>query len=202
VNAHRHPPQLAGLVLAAGASQRFGSPKALALFRGVPLVRQTTQRLKAFCPAGLQVVAGAAAVAPAIRELLAPDGVVVVVNPDWASGMGSSLACGLRALPAGADAVLVMPCDLPAVTTDDLARLVSAWRAAPQRMAAAEFDAHPAPPAIFPRTVWPQLIALRGDQGARAVLESAAQRTAVPMPSAALDADTPAELARIECSLG
>ena len=200
MNAHRHTPQLAGLVLAAGASRRFGSPKPLALFRAVPLVRHTTQLLSAFCPAGLQVVAGA--VAPAIRELLAPDGVAVVVNPDWASGLGSSLACGIRALPPGPDAVLVMPCDLPAVTAEDLSRLVSAWRVAPQRMAAAEFDAHPAPPAIFPRAVWSQLAALRGDQGARAVLESAAQRTLVPMPSAALDVDTPAELARIEHSLG
>jgi CTP:molybdopterin cytidylyltransferase MocA len=200
VNANRHAPQLAGLVLAAGASLRFGSPKPLALFRGVPLVRHTTRLLDAFCPAGLHVVVGAAE--PAIRELLAPDGVAVVVNPDWASGLGSSLACGIRGLPAGADAVLVMPCDLPAVTVADLFRLVSAWRAAPQLMATAEFDAHPAPPAIFPRAVWPQLDALRGDQGARAVLESAAQRTAVPMPSAALDADTPAELARIERSLG
>jgi CTP:molybdopterin cytidylyltransferase MocA len=200
VNANRHAPQLAGLVLAAGASLRFGSPKPLALFRGVPLVRHTTRLLDAFCPAGLHVVVGAAE--PAIRELLAPDGVAVVVNPDWASGLGSSLACGIRGLPAGADAVLVMPCDLPAITVADLSRLVSAWRAAPQLMAAAEFDAHPAPPAIFPRAVWSQLVALRGDQGARAVLESAAQRTAVPMPSAALDADTPAELARIERSLG
>lgn len=200
MNAHRQPPQLAGLLLAAGASLRFGSPKPLALFRGVPLVRHATQLLKGCCPAGVQVVAGAAEAV--IRELLVPDGVAVVMNPDWASGMASSLACGIRALPAAADAVLVMPCDLPAVTAEDLARLVTAWRAAPQRMAAAEFDAHPAPPAIFPRAVWSQLVALRGDQGARALLESAAQRTAVPMPSAALDVDTPAELARIERSLG
>ena len=197
---HRHSPQLAGLVLAAGASQRFGSPKPLALFRGVALVRRATTLLTGCCAAGVYVVTGTAG--PAIRELLAADEVQLVANPDWASGMASSLACGMAALPAKVDAVLVMPCDLPLVSGDDLARLVAAWRTAPELMAAAEFDAHPAPPAIFPRVVWPQLALLRGDQGARALLESAMQHTAVPMPSAALDADTPAELARLERSLG
>lgn len=187
-------------MLAAGASLRFGSPKPLALFRGVALVRHTTRLLDAFCPAGIYVVAGTAE--PAIRELLATDGVAVIANPDWPSGMGSSLACGIAALPVGADAVLVMPCDLPAVSADDLARLLAAWRKAPGLMAAAEFDGHPAPPAIFPRAVWSELAVLHGDHGARSVLDRAAQHTAVPMPSAALDADTPVELARLERSLG
>jgi molybdenum cofactor cytidylyltransferase len=108
----------------------------------------------------------------------------------------------VAALPSAADAVLIIPSDLPAVGAEDLAGLVAAWRAAPARMAAAEFDGHPAPPAIFPRAVWPQLALLHGDQGARALLESAAQHTAVPMPAAALDADTPADLARLERGLG
>lgn len=200
MNSHRQSLQLAGLVLAAGASQRFGTPKPLALFRGVPLVRRATALLGSCCTAGVYVVAGTAE--QGIRELVAPDGVQVIVNPDWASGMGSSLACGIGALPAEADAVLVMPCDLPAVTAADLDRLLAAWRAAPGLMAAAEINGHPAPPAIFPRSFWPQLILLRGDQGARAVLESAAQHSAVAMPSAALDVDTPAELARLERTLG
>ncbi len=197
---HRQSPQLAGLVLAAGASQRFGTPKPLAVFRGVPLVRRATALLADCCAAGVYVVAGTAE--EAIRELLAPDGVQVVANPDWASGMASSLVCGIAALPSGADAVLVIPCDLPAVSAEELSRLVAAWSAVPGLMAAAEFDGHPAPPAIFPRAVWPQLALLRGDQGARVLLESAAQRCLVPMPTAALDADTPAELARLERTLG
>jgi CTP:molybdopterin cytidylyltransferase MocA len=197
---HRQPPQLAGLVLAAGASQRFGSPKPLALFRGEPLVRRVTTLLTACCSAGVYVVAGTAEVA--IRELLAPDGVQVVANPDWATGMASSLVCGITVLPSAADAVIIIPCDLPAVSAEDLAGLVAAWCTAPELMAAAEFDGHPAPPAIFPRAVWSQLALLRGDQGARALLERTPQRTAVPMPSAALDVDTPADLARLERSLG
>ncbi len=165
MNGYRQSPQLAGLVLAAGASLRFGTPKPLALFRGVPLVRHATTLLAGVCPAGVYVVAGAAD--QAIRDLVVPEGVQVVANPDWARGLASSLACGIAAMPVAVDAVLVIPCDLPAVTAEDLARLVAAWRAAPEFMAAAAFDGHPAPPAIFPRAAWSQLTLLRGDQGAR-----------------------------------
>ena len=75
----------------------------LALFRDVPLVRHATTLLAGLCPAGVYVVAGTAE--QAIRELVAADGVQVIGNPDWASGLASSLACGIRALPVGADAV-------------------------------------------------------------------------------------------------
>jgi CTP:molybdopterin cytidylyltransferase MocA len=187
-------PALAGLLLAAGASRRFGSPKALARFRGHTLVERSAALLRPVCPAGILVVSGAED--QLLRKLLGAE-VPVVHNPHWAAGMAASLACGIRNLPA-ADAVLVLPCDLPAVTEEDLGRLAAAWQAAPDRVAAAGWDGHQGPPAIFPRSRWPALLALQGDQGARGLLALEPRLVRVPMPNAALDVDTPEDLARLD----
>lgn len=186
-------PELAGLLLAAGGSARFGSPKALAPWRGRTLVEHGAELLGPLCTAGVLVVSGAAD--ELLRTALGA-GVPVVHNPDWEAGMAASLACGIRHLPP-ADAVLVMPCDLPAVTPADLHRLVMAWRATPDQVAVATWDGHLGPPAIFPRNRWPALLVLQGDQGARGWLATESRRIAVPMANAALDVDTPEDLARL-----
>jgi molybdenum cofactor cytidylyltransferase len=189
---------LAGLVLAAGGAARFGSPKVLANYRGEPLVRRAARLLAARCPGGVHVVIGAAA--PGVRDALAGEAVTLVDNPDWARGLSSSLVRGVAALPPTADAVLILLCDQPAVTATDLDALVSAWQVEPELIAAAGFADRLGPPVIIPRAFWPQLAALRGDQGARSLLEWHAEHTTVPMPHAALDVDTPEDLARLEAA--
>jgi molybdenum cofactor cytidylyltransferase len=190
--------KLAGLLLAAGGATRFGSPKVLAPFHGKPLVRRGVQLLMPRCPAGVHVVVGASA--DGVRAALAAESVSIVENPDWASGLSTSLVRGVAALPAAADAVLILLCDQPAITADDLDALITAWQVEPELIAAAGFRDQLGPPVIMPRSVWPQLAALRGDQGARSLLEWHAEHTAVPMPHAAFDVDTPDDLARLEAA--
>jgi len=190
--------ELAGLLLAAGGATRFGSPKVLASFHGEPLVRRGVQLLVPRCPAGVHVVVGAAAAG--VRAVLAAESVTFVENPDWQSGLSTSLVRGVAALPAAADAVLVLLGDQPAITGEDLDALIAAWRIEPELIAAAGFMDRLGPPVIMPRSVWPQLAALRGDQGARSLLEWHAEHTTVPMPRAAFDIDTPEDLARLEAA--
>jgi hypothetical protein len=90
--------KLAGLLLAAGGATRFGSPKVLAPFHGKPLVRLGVELLMPRCPAGVHVVVGASA--DGVRAALAGEAVKVVDNPDWASGLSTSLVSGVAALPA------------------------------------------------------------------------------------------------------
>jgi molybdenum cofactor cytidylyltransferase len=194
--------KLAGLLLAAGGATRFGSPKVLATFRGEPLVCRAVHLLAPRCQAGVHVVVGASAagVRGALANELADESVTLVENPGWASGLSTSLVQGVAALPQGADAALILLCDQPAITADDLDALIAAWQVEPALIAAAGFSDRLGPPVIIPRSFWPQLAALRGDQGARSLLEWHAEHTTVVMPHAALDVDTPEDLARLEAA--
>lgn len=187
---------LAGILLAAGGAMRFGSPKVLARYRGESLLHRGVNLLIPRCPGGVHVVVGASAAS--VRGALSADAVTLVDNPDWARGLSTSLVRGVAALPPAADAVLILLCDQPAITAADLDALIAAWRVEPGLIAAAGFNDRLGPPVIIPRAFWPQLAALRGDQGARSLLEWHTEHTTVAMPHAALDVDTPEDLARLE----
>ena len=185
---------LSAVVLAAGAATRFGGPKQLAIVEGAPLVWRAAAMAQGLCPGRTVVVTGAHAAATA--GALAGLGVVLAQNLRWAEGLASSLNCGLDALPPDTDACLVLLADQPAVSAADLNGLRAAWALAPHQPAAAHYNDVLGVPAIFPRSAWPALRALTGDQGARRLLATLPGVTAAPMPGALLDIDTPADLAR------
>jgi len=122
---------------------------------------------------------------------------IAVHNARWSDGLASSLRAGLRAAPHGTQAILVLLVDQPHVNARALVRLLSAWRKRPGLTAAASYAGRLGVPAVLPRACWPALRALAGDRGARDVLRSALRTTAVPMPEASVDVDTPADLARV-----
>jgi molybdenum cofactor cytidylyltransferase len=184
--------RLAGIVLAAGGAARYGGPKQLACLGGLTLVTRAARQALACCPAGVSVVTGA--YAAEVRAELAGEPVALVHNANWATGLASSIRCGLDGLPAHFAACLLMLGDQPAIDQGDLMSLVAAWASAPDRVAAARYAGTLGIPAVFPRTLWPSLRALSGDQGARALIASLSQVTEVPVPGAALDIDTPADL--------
>ena len=185
------------LVLAAGAASRFGAPKQLARLGGEPLLLRAVTRATQVAGHSVSVVLGAHAadIAPLLRNTSA----TIVVNRRWEEGLASSLRTGVAQLPGSTEALLVMLADQAAVTTHDLKRLVAAWQAQPDYLAAATYEGRTGVPAVFPRHSFPALLELRGDVGARPVLQQMADRCVhVPMPSAAIDVDTPADLERLE----
>ncbi len=185
------------LVLAAGAASRFGSPKQLARLHGQTLLQRAVSRAGELAGASVSVVLGAhaAAIAPSLRGSTA----TVVVNRNWQEGLAASLRAGVAQLPGSAQGVLVMLADQAGVTLFDLQRLVGAWRRQPDQVIAATYAGHSGVPAIFPAHCFSALLELRGDVGARLLLQRWAGRVVhVPMPSAALDVDTPEDLQRLQ----
>ena len=186
------------LVLAAGGGRRLGGrPKALLPYRGRPLVEHAVAVVRAGGCASVAVVLGAAR--ERVRtEALLPD-CLLVDNPDWESGMGSSLRAGLTALPASTPAVLVMLVDTPGVTPAAVARLLAAHRGG-ARLAAAAYEGRRGHPVLIgARHLAEAAAGAVGDAGARALLAAhAAEITLVECADIAVpdDLDTPADLAR------
>lgn len=181
-------PRLWAVVLAAGASRRLGRPKQLVRFAGETLVARAVDSAARVCPGRVVVVLGAhrAIVEPVVAGLDAH----VVVNEGWAEGMASSLRAGVAALPAECAAALLLTCDQPRVTEDALDVLATAWARAPERCVASAYHDGIGVPAIVPARLFPVLMQLQGDRGARAVLHAEGDALIrVALPTAAFDVD-------------
>jgi molybdenum cofactor cytidylyltransferase len=101
-------------------------------------------------------------------------------------------------MPSSCSAALVMLGDQVAVTADDLKRLINAWKGHDTVIAASVYQGQVGVPAIFPHWCFTEMRELRGDRGARIILERYAQRLVhVKMPNAAIDLDTPEDLAAL-----
>jgi molybdenum cofactor cytidylyltransferase len=188
--------ELHAIVLAAGASTRFGFPKQLAAVSGAPMLQLVLNRAVELCGSAVSVVLGAnmADIVPVVSRM----GVTVVCNRNWAEGLASSIRAAIEQLPESCMGALIILGDQPAVSGSDLRRLADAWRVDRQAMAAAQYAEDCGVPAVFPRCQFPSLLALRGEQGARNLLRNPVGRLIrVPMPSAALDIDTPQDLASL-----
>jgi CTP:molybdopterin cytidylyltransferase MocA len=184
--------RVAGVLLAAGEGRRLGRPKALVEVAGETLAERGVRLLRDGGAAPVVVVTGAADVRPA--------GAAVVHNPDWRTGMGSSLATGLRALPGDAAAAVIALADQPLIGAGAVRRLIAAHQAGAS-VAVACYDGRPRNPVLIAREHWPEVIAAAaGDTGARVFLrEHRDLVTEVECGGTGSpdDVDTPADLARV-----
>ncbi|WP_079151178.1 nucleotidyltransferase family protein [Streptomyces sparsogenes] len=194
-------PQVAGLLLAAGGGRRLGGrPKALLVHRGRPLVEHAARALREGGCAPVHIVLGAGA--EAVRADAELPGCVLVDNPDWAAGMGSSLRAGLASLAGtGARAALVMLVDQPGIGAAAVARVAAAYRS-PSSLAAAVYGGRRGHPVLFGAERWAGVAASAvGDRGARDYLK--AHQSAIALVDCsdvarADDIDTPEDLKRLE----
>ena len=190
------------ILLAAGSASRFGSPKLLADVQGRPMLVRAIESLLEVAPRH-RVVVVIGANADRLEPLVHNQKVSVVINHEHADGMASSIRAGLANVPPDCPGVLIALADQVAVTPGDLRCLLDAWRADPERIAAARHGEVVGVPAIFPAAMFDQLAQLQGDRGARELLRrTAGQVIDVPMPTAAVDVDTPADLAAVAHTLG
>jgi molybdenum cofactor cytidylyltransferase len=197
------PPRVAAVVLAAGRSARMGANKLLAELAGEPIVRHAVRAALASRARPVIVVTGNQAAG--VEAALAGLPVRCVHNPDFADGMATSLQVGLAAVPAEIDGALVCLGDMPRVTAGHLDAIAAAFVPEP---APGDGGAIVVPtcarkrgnPVLWGRRFFAEIAALRGDVGARALLERYADQVvmvAIEDPGILIDVDTPEALAAV-----
>jgi len=184
---------ISGVVLAAGASSRMGQHKLLLPLGGEPLVRRVAREVLDAGFDDVLVVAGH----EHERVIAALEGLPVrhAINPDYATGMGSSFRTAVGAL-GDSDAAMFALADQPLLTAADYRRLLDAYRAAPGGIVSVRYGEVTAPPHLFGRRFFPELAVL--EHGARPVLQRHAAGTTVLhlSPELLLDVDTPDDYER------
>jgi molybdenum cofactor cytidylyltransferase len=174
----------------------MGQPKQLLRYEGETLLgRAIRVGLETPCRP-LIVVLGSDA--ETLQEGINASGARIVVNQAWAEGMSSSIRCGLRALEATTDeidAAIFMLCDQPLITGDMIRRLIDVYDSGRALVVASEHEADGEKtrgvPALFSRALFPELMELRGAQGAKRIIaRHAAGAAVIAVPEAAFDVDT------------
>jgi CTP:molybdopterin cytidylyltransferase MocA len=192
-----------GLILAAGAGRRFGGPKQLAELDGVPLLQHAVDAMLAADGIGpVRVVLGA----HADRVLAAVElgAAAPVLCDGWDEGMAASLRCGVATLD-GCDWVVVTLGDQPRITAQVIGAVVAEAARAPADCAAvrAAYGGRPGHPVALSRALMPAVAGLRGDVGARDLLDGAPTRTVeVGHLCRPDDVDVPADLEALRSGVG
>jgi len=186
------------IILAAGRSSRMGGPnKLMAEFDGKPLVRLIAERACASRSNGVFLVTGhdAARVETALSDLQLQSR----HNPDYATGLSSSLKVGVAALPTDATGALIVLGDMPGITTADLDRMIASFRKERgNAIIRATHNGKRGNPVILPRSLFESVATLEGDTGARHLVEaeSAAVVDIELGEGASVDVDTPEAMAK------
>jgi molybdenum cofactor cytidylyltransferase len=172
---------IAGVLLAAGQSTRFGRQKLLESWRGEPLIRKTA---RSFLEAGLRTIVVVVSPDPRLVDALAGLALTTVENAHPENGISSSIAIGLRALPETTDAALIGVGDQPYLTAQAIEQLVRAFSSG--RIVVPRWGDHRGNPPVFDRRFFAELLTLDGDRGGQGVIAA--------HPDAVIEVQLPARL--------
>lgn len=188
--------RVGAVVLAAGAGRRYGGPKVLATRDGRTFLEIALETIVASpLDSVLVVLDPASEAAPEARRLIASrfgTAIGVVDNPDAERGMLSSIRAGLRALPEPITHAALWPVDHPGIRVATVEALVARAGRHPEAIVVPSFENRRGHPGIFPRALFPALLAAPDDEGARAVLRAHPERiehVVVDDPATVTDVD-------------
>ncbi|PCH73146.1 MAG: 4-diphosphocytidyl-2C-methyl-D-erythritol synthase [Rhodobacteraceae bacterium] len=190
-------PKIAILILAAGASSRMGdSDKLTQDANGTPLLARVIERAGA---TSLPVFVTLPDLSHPRANLAHATDATLIAVPDWRSGMSASIKAGIAALPDNTPGVMILPGDMPDLTTTDLQAVAHTAQTHPASIIRATTpDGTAGHPVIFPNDLFAQLQNLTGDLGARAVIRAHQQRLhphIITGTRALTDLDTPQDWA-------
>jgi len=196
--------RVAAVILAAGSSTRMGRNKLLLELGGETLIRRA---VRAAGGAGVdEVVVVLGHEEARLRAELAGLPCTPVVNADHAKGAGTSVRTGVRQVAADTDAIVVVLADMPFVTAEMIATLVQRYREARPPLVASHYGDVQAPPTLYDRALFEELLQIPGERCAKQVVRRHQdEAVVVAWPESALrDIDLPAdyETARAELAGG
>lgn len=181
------------ILLAAGASRRMGSPKQLLQYKGKSLLHHAIDT--AIDAALGSVILTLGANAASLQKELQQKDILQVLNPDWHSGIASSISKGLQTAIAHnpeLEGIIFMVCDQPFVQASLLQQLLQKHQATQQTIIASQYQNTMGTPVFFHRTFFPELLQLKGDTGAKKLIYKYPDALeCVPFEAGHLDIDTP-----------
>ncbi len=180
------------LIIAAGESKRMGTPKQLLNVEGETLINRMIHIVKKAVCFPVYVVLGASA--ETIQAQLPKLDIKIVHNAHWQEGMASSIRIGLNTAKAqnqALDGVMVVVCDQPYITENTITALLELQKEKDTPMAAAYYDQVMGTPALFHQTIFDEIISLKGDIGAKKIIQSRPEEVAkLHFEKGLLDIDT------------
>ena len=193
----REQTQVGAVVLAAGKSTRMGEPKPLVELDSKPLLEPTLANLRASRVKSILLVLGFEA--DAVLRRIAPDAIDVVINQDYEQGMASSLRVGLSGLDAGVNAALIVLADQPFIRPETYNRIIDEYLRSDAEIVIPIYRGFRGNPVLLDRSVFPEVMALTGDIGCRAIFgdhPDSIVKVAVDDIGILLDIDNQEDLAR------
>lgn len=192
---------IAAIVLAAGLSRRMGQAKLLMKVGGRAIIRYAVESVLAGGVDSVWVVTGPD-IEP-IETALAGIEVQIAVNPAPEEGQAGSVRAGIAALPSSVDSALIALGDQPLLAPSIIPALLAARRTSPKLIVAPRYRDGQGNPVVFKREIFPELLRLTGDQGARPIIQKEPARVEwveldLPMPP---DVDTPDDYEKIRANL-
>jgi molybdenum cofactor cytidylyltransferase len=180
------------VILAAGKSSRLGQPKQLLPFKGKSLIHHCVE-IAGKVVEKVIVVVGAER--QRIESELKDSAVQIVYNPEWEEGMASSIRAGLTFATEKdpfVNDIIFMVCDQPYVTVDLIKKLIKEKEISSKSIVASHYSEIAGTPVIFDKTIFPELLALTGDVGARKIILRNSDKTStIDFPLGNIDMDTP-----------
>ncbi|MDE3059090.1 MAG: nucleotidyltransferase family protein [Bacteroidota bacterium] len=192
------------IILAAGESSRMGEPKQLLEYNGSTLIHRTIEialKAKRLSDNSSNIFIVLGSKADDIKyEIVSTfnrkerKGFNILINPEWHEGIASSIRCGISALPHSTDAVLFLLCDQPLVTAEHADTLINASMDPDALIVASAYGGTLGVPALFKKALFPELMKLTGNEGARRVIHDHQKETiGILFPGAEFDMDKPGE---------